>query len=67
MKKELKFENALKRLEEIVRILEDGVDELDKVVALYEEGIELTEFCSTKLEKIENKIETLSSKISKTN
>ena len=66
MKKEIKFEAALKRLEEIVGILEEGVDELDKVVALYEEGMELTEFCNARLEKIENKIEILSEKVSGT-
>lgn len=67
MKKELKFEAALQRLEEIVVALEEGVEELDKVVALYEEGMKLSEYCSSRLEKIENKIETLSTKNTKKN
>ena len=65
MRKNLKFEIALKRLEEIVGLLENGVNELDKVVSLYEEGMELTKYCNSKLEMIENKIEVLSEKISK--
>jgi len=67
MKKNINFEAALSRLEEIVTTLENGIDELDKVVSLYEEGMELTEYCNKKLEKIENKIEILSEKISKNN
>ena len=67
MRKDLKFETALKRLEEIVLTLEEGVKDLDKVVALYEEGMKLSEFCSSKLEKIENKIENLSAKITQKN
>ncbi|KQC10378.1 MAG: hypothetical protein APR54_03180 [Candidatus Cloacimonas sp. SDB] len=67
MKKNINFEAALLRLEEIVASLENGIDELDKVVSLYEEGMELTEYCNTKLEKIENKIEILSEKISQKN
>jgi exodeoxyribonuclease VII small subunit len=67
MKKNINFEAALIRLEEIVATLENGIDELDKVVSLYEEGMELTEYCNTKLVKIENKIEILSEKISKKN
>jgi len=65
MKKNLKFEIALERLEEIVGLLENGVNELDKVVSLYEEGMELTKYCNSKLEMIENKIEVLSENISK--
>jgi len=65
MKKIENFEAALKRLEKIVETLETGVDELDKIVALYEEGMELSRFCSSKLEKIENRIEILSEKMTK--
>jgi len=52
-------------LEEIIELLEEGVDELDEVVSLYEEGMKLTQFCNSKLEKIENKIEILSDRSSK--
>ncbi len=63
MKDKMKFEDALKRLEEIVNTLENGVDELDKIIGLFEEGSRLTQYCNEKLEKVENKIETLSKKL----
>lgn len=62
MNKNMKFEEALKRLEEIVETLENGIDELDKIVSLFEEGSNLAQFCNEKLEKVENKIEVLSKK-----
>lgn len=65
MKDKMKFEDALKRLEEIVNTLENGVDELDKIISLFEEGSRLTQYCNEKLEKVENKIETLSKKLQK--
>ncbi|MCD4797252.1 MAG: exodeoxyribonuclease VII small subunit [Candidatus Cloacimonetes bacterium] len=61
----MKFEDALKRLEEIVDTLENGVDELDKIISLFEEGSRLTKYCNEKLEKVENRIETLSKKLQK--
>lgn len=63
--KKIKFEKALERLEEIVEILEDGVDELDKIVDLFEEGSELSKYCNAKLETVENKIEIISEKLQK--
>ncbi len=63
MKEKLNFEEALKRLENIVQSLEEGVDELDKVVNLFEEGSQLAKYCNDRLEKVENKIEDLSRKI----
>ncbi len=65
MKDKMKFEDALKRLEEIVDTLENGVDELDKIISLFEEGSRLTKYCNEKLEKVENRIETLSKKLQK--
>ncbi len=65
MKEEIKFEDALKRLEQIVSNLENGIDELDKVISLFEEGSELVRYCNLKLEKVENKIEVLSRKLNK--
>jgi exodeoxyribonuclease VII small subunit len=64
-KKNLKFEDSLKRLEEVIETLETGVDELDKIVSLFEEGSELAEICRLKLEKTEKKIEVLSGKFRK--
>jgi len=65
MVEKIKFEDALKRLEEIVHTLEGGVDELDKIVNLFEEGSELAKYCNEKLEKIENKIEDISQRLNK--
>ena len=53
------FEQALARLEEIVRSLENGSAPLDDSLAMFEEGISLVRFCSDKLENAENKIKIL--------
>lgn len=47
------FESALKRLEEIVELLESSDTPLDKAIDLYEEGLELSRFCSSKLKGAE--------------
>lgn len=56
---ELKFEQALVRLEEIVRSLERGESSLDEALSLYEEGVKLARFCNTKLDEAEAKIEIM--------
>ncbi len=43
---ELKFEEAMVRLEEIVRLLEQGEATLDEALALFEEGVKLARFCN---------------------
>ena len=58
-KKSQKFEDALKRLEEIAEKLESGDQPLGKSLALFEEGIKLSRFCSTKLNEAEKKISLL--------
>lgn len=55
----MKFEDALKRLEEIVDILESGDVALDDSLKLYEEGQELIKFCKDKLTKAEAKVKQL--------
>ena len=67
MVKKINFEDALKRLEEIVHTLESGVDELDMIVNLFEEGSELAKYCNEKLEKVENKIEDITQRLNKSN
>ena len=52
MNKNLKFEDAMKRLEEIVEQMEKGDINLDKSLAYFEEGIKLVRFCSSKLEEV---------------
>ncbi|MBI4666364.1 MAG: exodeoxyribonuclease VII small subunit [Nitrospinae bacterium] len=55
----LKFEAAIKRLEEIVTKLEGGDLELENSIALFEEGIRMSRLCQKKLDEAEKKIEKL--------
>lgn len=52
----LTFEQAMARLEEIVRLLESGELSLDETVRLYEEGQRLRLFCEQKLNEAEKRI-----------
>ncbi len=55
-KKEMSFEKAISRLEEIVSILETGECSLDDSIKLFEEGTKLTACCSDMLKTAEQKI-----------
>ncbi len=55
----LTFEDALKQLEEIVDKLEAGEVPLEQAIDLFQDGMLLSQVCSQKLEKVEQKIETL--------
>lgn len=59
MQKNLKFEDAIKRLALIVEELESGDFDLDKAVEMFEEGLGLTKFCKKKLDEAEQKIEII--------
>lgn len=50
------FEQAIKRLEEIIDSLENNQVSLEKSVELFQEGIQLTKLCNDKLDGIENKV-----------
>lgn len=54
------FEEAMKKLEDIVDLLEEEEVSLDDALKRYEEGIKLVRFCSKKLEEAQKKIEVLS-------
>ena len=56
---EIKFEDALKKLEKIVADLEDGSLSLDDALGRYEEGIKLSKLCAKKLELAKKKVEIL--------
>ncbi len=58
-KKEVSFEEALERLEEIVELLESGDNPLEKSLDLFEEGVSLVKLCNKKLESVENSIKIL--------
>lgn len=53
------FETAMKRIEEIVRQLEQGDAPLDQSLALFEEGTGLIKKCSAALDKAEQKVNLL--------
>ena len=53
------FESALKSLEEIVVQLEAGDLTLDRALELFEEGVRISQFCSSKLDEAERKVEVL--------
>jgi exodeoxyribonuclease VII small subunit len=55
----LNFEDALKRLEDIVRKLESGDVPLDQSIELYSEGEKLRGLCQQRLEAAQAKIEKI--------
>lgn len=57
--KEITFEAALSRLEEIVRALDSGSAPLDESLALFEEGVGLVKLCSGKLDCAEQRVKIL--------
>ena len=57
----ISFEEAVQRLEQIVRQLETGNAPLDKSLELYEEGISLVNKCTKELKNAEKKIKILTS------
>ncbi len=54
------FEDALKRLEELVRRLEQGNVPLEQSLAEYAEAVELLRVCQGKLDSAQSRIEVLS-------
>lgn len=56
---EIKFEEALKKLEKIVEDLEKGDLSLDEALKKYQEGIELSRLCNQRLENAKKKIDVL--------
>lgn len=56
---EIRFEDALKRLEEIVYTLEKGELSLEKSLKIFEEGVKLSRVCNKMLDKAEKKVEIL--------
>ena len=56
MNNDLTFEQALKRLEEIVKTMEQGSASLDESLKLFEEGTALAAFCSAQLNAAELKV-----------
>ena len=55
------FEEAIKRLEDIVKALESGDTPLEQSIALFEEGTELAGYCNKLLETAQQKVVMLTS------
>ena len=59
MEKEIKFEKAMERLEEIVQTLEKGDMPLEESLKVFEEGVRLSKTCMGKLDEAEKRVEIL--------
>lgn len=55
----ISFEEAMKKLEEIVKEMETGNLSLEEAIAKFKEGIELSAYCNKKLDEAERKITML--------
>jgi exodeoxyribonuclease VII small subunit len=59
MNPSITFEEAIKRLEEIVKELENGDIEIEKALTIFEEGTRLAKICAKKLAHVERRVEIL--------
>jgi exodeoxyribonuclease VII small subunit len=57
--KEIKFEEAIQKLEEIAKELESGTLGLDESVEKFEEGMKLSKTCTKMLNEAEKRINIL--------
>jgi exodeoxyribonuclease VII small subunit len=55
-KKDMSFEGAVSRLEEIVQKMEDQELSLEESIEIFREGMDLVSFCNKKLDEAERKI-----------
>ena len=62
MSNNMNFEQALTRLEDIVKKLESGNVSLDESIEIYQEGITLSKQCSAMLEEAEGKVMSIVNK-----
>lgn len=53
------FEKKLKKLEDLVEVMESGDLSLDKALKSFEDGIKLSRECNEELEKAEQKVKVL--------
>lgn len=59
MEKQLTFEEATVRLEEIVKNMENGKIPLAESLTLFEEGVSLVKLCNDMLDSAEQKVSVL--------
>lgn len=55
-REDMKFEDAIRRLEEIVEEMEGNDLQLEDSIKLFQEGMELAAFCNAKLDEAERKV-----------
>jgi exodeoxyribonuclease VII small subunit len=60
---DLNLEEALSDLDRIVRALEEGKLSLEESLDLFERGIKLVRLCSLRLDKAEQRIESLTGEL----
>ena len=56
---EVKFEEALKKLEKIIQDLEKGDLSLDEALKKYQEGLQLSRLCTQRLDNAKKRIDIL--------
>jgi len=61
--KKLSFDTALKRLEEIVDLLEAGQLNLEESLHMFEEGVKISLYCQEELQKTDGKVSLLIKKM----
>ena len=57
--KEMTFEQAMSRLEQIVKALEGGNVPLEDLIKLFDEGTGLVKLCTARLDAAEEKVKLL--------
>jgi exodeoxyribonuclease VII small subunit len=55
----LSFEEAMKQLEAVVAKLDSGDYSLEESITLFQRGVELSRYCSSRLEDIEKRVRIL--------
>lgn len=61
-KTEMTFEQAMARLEQIVKMLEGGNVPLEDLIKLFDEGTALVKLCTNRLDAAEEKVKLLQMK-----
>ena len=59
MEKNIKFEEAMERLESEVKKLESGNMPIDEAIASFEQAVKLVRYCNEKLENAEQQVRIL--------
>ncbi|RXI99592.1 exodeoxyribonuclease VII small subunit [Anaerobacillus alkaliphilus] len=58
-KKELSFEDAMEKLEEVVAKLEQGDVPLEEAISMFQEGMTLSKLCHDKLKSVEDSMDRI--------